>query len=55
MGFNKIKSITNDPVNIFEAIKDSEYVELNEDKTKIRKKKLRREFLNNENYLRNFN
>ena len=48
MGFNKIKSITNDPLNIYNAMKDSEYVEFSQDKTKIRKKNIKKEFLNHE-------
>ena len=46
MGFNKIKSITNNPEDIYNALKESEFVEFNEDKTMLRKKKIRKEFLN---------
>jgi len=46
MGFNKIKSITDKPEDIFNALKDSEYVEFNEYQNKIRKKNIRKEFLN---------
>lgn len=47
MGFNKLKSLTNDKETIIVALKDSQIVELNDDKTKIRKKNLQKEFLNN--------
>lgn len=46
MGFNKVKSITNNPEDIFNALKESEYVEFNQDKLMIRKRNIRNEFLN---------
>ncbi len=47
MGFNKIKSITANPITVYDAMKESDYVEFNEDKTKIRKRKIQQEFLTN--------
>jgi len=47
MGFNKIKSITDNPLTIYEAMKESDYVEFNQEKTKIRKKNIHKEFLIN--------
>lgn len=46
MGFNKIKSITDKPEDVYNALKDSEYVEFNEAKDMIRKKTIQKEFLN---------
>jgi len=45
MAFNKVKSITNNPEDIFNALKDSDYVEFNANKTMIRKRNIRNEFL----------
>lgn len=44
MGFNKIKTMTNNLQDLIEALKDSTFVEFNQDFTKIRKKTIISEF-----------
>lgn len=43
MGFNKIRSMTTNKNDMIEALKDSNMVEFNEEKTKIRKKNIIKE------------
>ena len=45
MGFNKIKSLSNNKEDIINALKDSNIVEFNSDFTKIKKKIIIQEFL----------
>jgi La-related protein 7 len=45
MGFNKIKTLTNNFKDIINALKDSQLVELSQDRSKIRKKNINKEFI----------
>jgi len=47
MSFNKLKILTNRREEIILALKDSNVVEFSEDKMKIRKKNIIKEFLSN--------